>query len=113
MPAIINLEQDRPNVETAMRKLRMELSTLRRLGVHGVKIIHGYGSSGSGGAIRAATHAYLRERVKETWIRAYCPGERFGPFENVGRQIVTMIPAFRQDSDWGRQNDGITVVVLR
>jgi hypothetical protein len=41
------------------------------------------------------------------------PGEQFGPFENAGRSIIALAPALRQDPDWGRQNDGITMVVLR
>ncbi len=110
--SLINLEQGMPKVESAMIRLRLELSTLRRVGVQTVKIIHGYGSNGSGGAIRSATHQYLSEQQKQGRIRAYCPGESFGPFENSGRNIVQLAPAFRKDPDWGRQNDGVTVVVL-
>jgi DNA-nicking Smr family endonuclease len=52
---LINLEHGRPKVESAMMKLRLELATLRRIGVRTVKIIHGYGSTGNGGAIRQTT----------------------------------------------------------
>jgi hypothetical protein len=110
--AVINLERGQPSVETAMIRLRLELTTLKRLGIKTVKIIHGYGSSGTGGAIRLATHRYLHDQIENDKIRAFCPGEYFGPFENAGRQIVAMIPALRTDPDWGRHNDGITVVVL-
>lgn len=110
---LINLETGRPKVESAMMKLRLELSTLRRVGVQTVKIVHGYGSSGTGGSIRQATQQYLCEQLKNDKIKAFCPGESFGPFENSGRHILSLAPSFRQDPDWGRQNDGITVVVLR
>lgn len=110
--AVINLEKGRPKVESAVFKLKLELSTLKRIGVRTVKIIHGYGSSGSGGAIRLATRQLLCDQLKTHAIKAYCPGENFGPFENAGRQIVAMAPALHKDADWGRQNDGITVVVL-
>jgi hypothetical protein len=43
---LINLENGHPKVEPAMTRLRLELATLRRIGVHTVKIIHGYGSPG-------------------------------------------------------------------
>ena len=109
---VINLEKDMPKVDTALFQLRLEMSTLRRSGVKAVKIIHGYGSSGSGGAIRVAAQQYLRDQLKEGRIRAFCPGEQFGPFESSGREIVTKSPAFRRDPDWGRQNDGITVVLI-
>jgi len=110
---LINLEEGRPKVDAAMMKLRLELATLRRIGVHTVKIIHGYGSTGFGGSIRQATHLFLCEQLHAGKIKAYCPGECFGPFENNGRNIIAMAPAFRQDPDWGRQNDGITIVILK
>ncbi len=110
--SIINLEEGMPRTEAALMRLKLELATLRRCGVKSVKIIHGYGSNGTGGAIRTAARNYLREQLQETRIRAYCPGEHFGPFETTGRKIIQLMPAFRQDPDWGRQNDGITVVVL-
>ncbi|NCC47650.1 MAG: hypothetical protein EOM13_01170 [Clostridia bacterium] len=113
MPArLINLEDGRPNVETAMMRLRLELSTLRRVGVRTVKVIHGYGSSGTGGAIRQAAHSFLNDQLSQRRIKAFCPGESFGPFENRGRNIVDMASDLRNDPDWGRQNDGITIVVL-
>ena len=110
---LINLENGYPKVESAMIRLRLELSTLRRIGVQTVKIIHGYGSTGEGGSIRQATHQYLCEQMKCGKVKAFCPGESFGPFENNGRKIISLAPTFRQDPDWGRQNDGITVVVLK
>lgn len=96
-----------------MMKLKLEISTLRRIGIKTVKIIHGYGSSGSGGAIRQAAHRYLSSQQNDGKIKAFCPGENFGPFEASGRNIIEMVPELRQDPDWARQNDGITIVVLK
>lgn len=111
--SIINLEQGQPTVESALMRLRLELSTLRRTGTATIKIIHGYGSTGIGGAIRLATRQYLSEQLKDGKIKAYCGGEAFGPFENSGRTIVHLAPALRKDHDWGNRNDGVTLVVLR
>ena len=110
---IINLEKDMPTVEAALMRLRLELSTLRRTGISTIKIIHGYGSSGTGGAIRTATRQFLSEQLKEVKIKAYCAGEAFSPFENSGRNIVHLAPSLRKDTDWGTRNDGVTLVVLR
>ncbi len=109
---MINLEKGRPKVDAAMTKLRLELATLRRIGAHTVKIIHGYGSSGTGGSIRTATHVYLSELLKDDKIKAFCMGEHFGPFEQAGRQMIELVPDLRKDPDWGQQNEGITIVVL-
>ena len=111
--SIINLEQGLPTVDSALMRLRLELSTLRRTGISTIKIIHGYGSTGVGGAIRTATRQFLSEQLKEGKIKAYCGGEVFGPFESSGRNIVHLAPSLRKDTDWGNQNDGITMVVLR
>lgn len=109
---LINLEEGHPDVETAMMRLRLELATLRRVGVKTVKVIHGYGSSGKGGAIRQATHSYLSDQLRNRKLKGFCPGESFGPFESRGRKVMELAPDFRQDPDWGRQNEGITVIVL-
>jgi hypothetical protein len=109
---LINLENGHPKVEAALTRLRLELATLRRIGVHTVKIIHGYGSSGVGGSIRQATRQLLCAQLNEGKIKAFCPGEHFGPFENAGRSMVSLAPVLRQDADWGRQNDGVTIVIL-
>lgn len=110
---LINLEHGHPKVDSAMMKLRLELSTLRRIGVRTIKIIHGYGSTGTGGAIRHSTRQFLHEQLNDGKIQAFCPGENFGPFENSGRKMVALAPPLRQDPDWGRQNDGITIVILK
>lgn len=109
----INLEQGLPTVDSALMRLRLELSTLRRTGISTIKIIHGYGSSGTGGAIRIATRQFLSEQLKDGKIKAYCAGEVFGPFESSGRNLVHLAPSLRKDPDWGSQNEGVTLVVLR
>ncbi len=110
---LINIEHGRPKVESAIMKLKLEMSTLRRIGVHTVKIIHGYGSTGTGGVIRTNARQYLCEQIQAGKIKAFCPGESFGPFEANGRKMVALDSGLRQDPDWGRQNDGITIVILK
>ena len=111
--SIINIKDGMPKVDVAIRKLRLELNTFRRVGVNQVKIIHGYGSTGKGGVIKKSTHEVLRAMQSEGRILAFCPGEQFGPFETLGREMVEKCPAFRNDPDWAKSNDGITVVLLR
>ncbi len=110
---VVNLEEGKPKVEDALTKLKLELATLRRIGVKTVKVIHGYGSSGSGGAIRDAVRQHLFDQLNNKHIRTFCPGEQFGPFENQGREMVEAMPALHRDPDWGRHNEGITMVILR
>jgi hypothetical protein len=109
---VINLEKGMPKSDEAVMKLKLELMTLRRIGVDSVKIVHGYGSTGKGGKIRLNARKYLRNLQNEGKIKFFCPGELFGPFETDGRKAIELEPALRNDSDWARSNDGITIVIL-
>ena len=109
---IINLEEGKPSSEKALMRLRLQISTLKRVGVDCVKVIHGYGSSGKGGVIRIKSRDYLRKMLCEGKIKHFCPGESFGPFEEAGRKTVELKPQLHSDPDWARNNDGITIVLL-
>lgn len=109
---IINIEKNYPTVEEAVNRLRLEISTMRRIGVKSVKVIHGYGSTGVGGSIRLASRQFLKRLEMEKKIKALCPGEHFGPFEKDGRDMLLLDKTLRSDADWAKHNDGITIVVL-
>lgn len=108
----VDLEAGRPTADQALVRLRGALATFRRQGIRRVRIIHGYGSTGTGGAIRQAVRAALPALVREGRARAYCAGEAFGPFDEAGRSLLALEPAFRNEPDWGRGNEGITLVLL-
>ncbi len=110
---IINIEQGHPTVQQAMIKLSNGIYRARATGKPMAKIVHGYGSSGTGGAIKQALNLELRKYITRGIIKAYCPGEDFGPFSGVGRQMSAKHPETSRDSDWGMQNDGITVIMFK
>lgn len=109
---IVNLEEGKPTSDKALMRLRLQISTLKRVGVDCVKVIHGYGSSGKGGVIRDKSRDYLRKMLSQGKIKHFCPGECFGPFEEEGRKTVELKPQLRSDTDWAKNNDGITIVLL-
>ena len=51
----LNLEVGMPPVDTALRWLEAELHAARKMGRPGLKLIHGYGSSGTGGSSPSTT----------------------------------------------------------
>ena len=106
----INLKYDMPPADVAVRRMEIELSAGRHTGQKLFKFIYGYGSSGTGGKIRGAVRRALCGRQGVAWV---LPGESFGPFSAEARDAAQRWPALRQDRDWGRENDGVTVVVLR
>ena len=84
----VNLEEGMPSVETARRRLSQELASGRANRLSYLKIIHGYGSSGRGGAIKRETHRFLAEKKRAGAIRDYLPGEDFSPFGEAARRAV-------------------------
>lgn len=101
-----------PYVEDALRHLRMQLQTQKRCGVTALKLIHGYGSSGTGGKIRTAVRRELSAMKTAGKLRDFVIGEEFSIFSPVTRSILVACPEVRKDRDLERHNNGITVVWL-
>jgi hypothetical protein len=109
---LINLEDGRPTRHEAVLRLGHELHKARQSQVQIVKIIHGYGSSGVGGTLRFAVWNELRQMKERGEIRAYCSGEDWRISNEIAWEILKKHPALKKDSDLGRGNKGITIVLL-
>lgn len=108
----VNIKEKRPTAEQARKKLANELILAKRMGCCALKIIHGYGSSGEGGVLRVALRQTLAQRKRERKIRAFVPGEEWGIFDAASREMLDECPELSRDSDLGRHNNGITLVLL-
>ena len=108
----VNIKQDMPTADAAIRRLTYHLHTARHLQFAALKIIHGYGSSGAGGKIRTETRAYLSRQLTQKKLSAVIPGEQFSIFDATTQQLLRACPELRRDSDLDRHNNGITIVVL-
>ena len=102
-----------PSVHEALQRLSHELAAARTEGTKLLKIIHGYGSSGTGGEIRIAVQKCLKEMAEDGRIRGCIFGEDWSKSDEVAWQLLNDHPALKKDSDLGRRNRGITVVLLR
>lgn len=100
----IDLERGMPTVEEALSRMRTEMQSARMKGCRIARLIHGYGSTGRGGAIRAAVRKAQKNAI---------PGEEFDIFHAPARDLLNRFPALRKDRDLGSCNQGITLVVLR
>jgi len=114
MPALktLNIEAGLPNVDEARRLLLAELRNAKTSGVLAVKIIHGYGSTGKGGALRGALRTSLLRRKKEGLVVRVIFGEKWSVFEDDTRYAIERCPDLRHDRDLNRSNEGITIAVL-
>ncbi len=77
-----------------------------------MKLIHGYGSSGVGGDIRIAVQKTLAQKHSAQEIRAFIPGEDWRISNEDAWELLKRHPELKQDSDLGKTNRGITIVVL-
>ena len=108
----VNIEYGFPDVLTAMTRLSQEICLAKTAGHKALKVIHGYGSSGKGGKIKRAAIKEFDKRLKNGNIRFYVKGEEFGDCFLKGQEAVRMYKELRKDCDFGRQNDGITVILF-
>ena len=67
----------KPLVQQALSRLESELATSIGLGCKVVTLIHGYGSSGVGGAIKEAVLEQLHYLMHQGRIKKVIPGEHF------------------------------------
>lgn len=112
MIKVINLEAGMPTVMQAKSRLNQELMSARAYRCKAVKLIHGYGSSGKGGAIKQEVHRTLSEKKRTGAIKEFVKGEDFTPFSSTGRRAVDLCPELAKDKDYSRGNDGITIVLF-
>jgi hypothetical protein len=108
----INLESGLPSLEEARRYLLAQMQAARNQGVRVLKVIHGYGSSGTGGVLCAGIRKSLRLRVKEGKALIVIPGERFSSDAVETRELLKKHPTLRRDPDLNRANPGVTIVEL-
>lgn len=109
----LNVEADLPLLDNARRQIIAELKRARREGVRVLKIIHGYGSSGKGGALRVGLRKSFKLRKKEGVILDFIPGEDFSIFQPKTLSLLDAVPEVRGDPDLNATNEGITLLWLR
>jgi len=109
---VINLEAGLPTANEALLRLDYELQQAQQKGATLVKVIHGYGSSGVGGALRGAIQPALRSKQSENKVRAFIPGENWRVSDEATWAVLKKFPELKDDRDLGRGNKGISIVVL-
>ncbi len=101
-----------PLVHEALQRLERELALARQGKASLLKLIHGYGSTGAGGDIRIAVQKRLLEMVQSGQIRGCIFGEDWSKSADAAWELLQSHPELKNDSDLGRRNRGITIVLL-
>ena len=108
--AELNIKEGMPLADDAMRYLQDSLDRLRRERCGCVLIVHGYGSTGKGGAICTRARSWLRAQEKAGRVKRVIPGEDFQIYnfdalalKNTYRELEPLLRVC---------NHGVTVVEL-
>jgi hypothetical protein len=101
-----------PPVREALGRLDRELAIAREENAHVIKLIHGYGSTGAGGEIRLAVQNRLLVMMQNGQITGCIFGEDWSKSDDAAWKLLHSHPELKSDSDLGKKNRGITIVVL-
>jgi hypothetical protein len=108
----VNLKHDMPLVREALARVEKEVIAAQREAVRLIKFVHGYGSTGRGGEIRIAVQNLLVQRLERGELHAVIFGENWRIADESTWALIQQWPELKKDSDLGRENRGITVVVI-
>jgi hypothetical protein len=109
---IIDLEDGMPKVEEARLRMQRELQIARQQGHAAVKLIHGYGSSGVGGSLRIELQKDLQNLAGAGGVRSFIAGEDWRISDEKTWVLLKRYPEWKRDSDLGKANKGISIVLL-
>ena len=109
---VVNLEAGMPAVPQALSRLADALRSARQRPGSALKIIHGWGSTGVGGALRLAVQRELAQAAARGELRAFIAGEDWRISNQDAWDLLQQFPQLKQDSDLGRGNKGISIAWL-
>ena len=75
-------------------------------------MIHGYGSTGVGGKIKARLKEVLPKKQREGEIKDFVRGEDWSIFNQKTREVLNSVKDARGDKDLDKFNIGMTVIIL-
>jgi len=108
----VNIEANRPSVDEALERLENELVRARQSGVRVMRLIHGWGSSGTGGKLREACREFLQRQLAARKVKAAVAGDDYYQPTAGGRALMERCPSLRESERSDAQNPGITFVEL-
>lgn len=108
--AYVNLEEGMPTISEAMSLLQGQIRRYSLTKNVCLVVIHGYGSSGKGGAIGIKTRQWLAAQKRNGKIKNLVFGEDFSIFDATSRNLKVKYPGLSAEIERG--NHGITIVEL-
>lgn len=110
----INVENGLYSCDEALGLIEQEINVLSLdKNAKVLKVVHGYGSSGYGGAIKKALPTLLNRLVKQGKILDYAHNNNLGALNPKYKHYTKLYPSLILDSDLQNLNAGITLVFLK
>lgn len=108
----IDIKSHQQTVREAIAQFLIEVESYKKGGYKVMKVIHGYGSHGVGGAIRTELLKTLKNLKSRGQIEDYCPGNEWPTAKTVKKIAINYCPDLLADRDMVFVNSGITIVLL-
>lgn len=112
MLATINLKENNATVEQALANLEIEIEIAMQFKIPALKIIHGYGSHGTGGAIFLAVKKHINFLLAKKRISDIIAGNEWTIETEKARKLLYLSPEWATDEDLNHANPGITIIVF-
>lgn len=109
---IIDLKRENCSVDYALAIVELEVESAKREGICAVKVLHGYGSHGKGGAILVNLRKHLLQWKKSGFIKDYFGGDKWNMFDKTTLEILMKDKTIYGDEDMNRANPGITIIYI-
>jgi hypothetical protein len=77
-----------------------------------LRIIHGWGSGGTGGKIKQQVHRRLETMLHQSKIKSFTPGEHYSDRTNAGRDLFRKFPNLKKTLRSDADNPGISFIEI-
>lgn len=109
---VINLKEYNQTVIQAIKELEIFMDLCKKAGVKAIKVIHGYGSHGVGGAIAKAVLNFAKRQEKQKRIKFFITGNEWNMVHEKALKIIFTAKSCYGDEDLNKSNPGITIIML-
>lgn len=110
---IVDLKKENCTVDYALAIVEIEVESSKKEGLCAIKVLHGYGSHGKGGAILLNLRQKLRQWKKSGFIKDYFGGDKWNMFDKTTMEILMKDKSIYGDEDLNKANPGITIIYLQ
>lgn len=113
MLKLIDLKKENCSVDYALAVVEIEIECALREGTTAIKVLHGYGSHGRGGAILVELRKQLLIWKKSKFIKDYFGGDKWDMFDKTTMEILQKDKTIFGDEDLNKANPGITIIYVK